>query len=196
MKKRYHAATEIGLLTSKLAQGYFAYSAAMIISTDARAIELAPKIEPGQIVPVGRVKHINGGEHTYDFLYYLNWAKTEKVITDELARIWFSGTLLRIGDLLAQNNYFDRAPELELIRHLRNGIAHGNRFRIDNPDKLKKFPAFYRTSSTDPNTIKFKIGEHLIGQEVLFDFITPADLVTMLQSLGNYLTKIGDEEGA
>ena len=115
MNKKYQAATEIGQLTSQLAEGFFAYSAAMTVATDIRSVDLAPKIEPGQIVPVGRIKHINGGEHIYHFLYYLNWAKTEKVIVDELARIWFTGTLLRIGDLLAKHNYFDRAPELELI---------------------------------------------------------------------------------
>jgi hypothetical protein len=51
---------------------------------------------------------------------------------------------LRSGDALERNGYFDRALELELIRHLRNGIAQGNRFDIRDPNKLTKFPTHNR----------------------------------------------------
>jgi len=77
MTKINKQAIDIGQLAQKLAQGFYAYSAAMAVANDERAINLAPIVEPGQIVPVGRVIHKAGGEHIYDFLFYLEWAKTE-----------------------------------------------------------------------------------------------------------------------
>jgi hypothetical protein len=68
-------------------------------------------------------------------------------MVDELARVWLVGALLTVGDALARHHYFDRAPELELLRHLRNGVADGNVFNIDNPDTLAKFPAHNRLAS-------------------------------------------------
>lgn len=33
-----------------------------------------------------------------------------------------------VGDELASNGYFDKTPELEFFRHVRNGLSHGIRF--------------------------------------------------------------------
>jgi hypothetical protein len=42
-----------------------------------------------------------------------------------------------LGDELAKHRYSDQAPILELVYHLRNGIAHGNRFNIDDRGKKR-----------------------------------------------------------
>ncbi|OXC78250.1 hypothetical protein [Caballeronia sordidicola] len=42
------------------------------------------------------------------------------------------GALLTLGDELGARGYFDRAPILEIVYHLRNGMAHDNRFNIDD----------------------------------------------------------------
>jgi hypothetical protein len=44
-------------------------------------------------------------------------------MVDDLDRVWLVGSLLAIGDALMRHCYFDHAPELELLRHLRNGVA-------------------------------------------------------------------------
>ena len=53
-------------------------------------------------------------------------------MVEELGRVWLVGALLRTGDALQRHHYFNRAPELELLRHLRNGVARRNVFKIDN----------------------------------------------------------------
>jgi hypothetical protein len=40
----------------------------------------------------------------------------------DLDRVWLVEALLALGDALKQHGYFDHAPELELLRHLRNGM--------------------------------------------------------------------------
>jgi hypothetical protein len=35
-----------------------------------------------------------------------------------------------LGDALSDHAYFDRDPALEFVRHLRNGIGHGNHFNL------------------------------------------------------------------
>ena len=53
------------------------------------------------------------------------------------------GAMLTLGDELSVHGYFDRAPILELVYHLRNGVAHGNRFNItkDGKKRLARRPA-------------------------------------------------------
>ncbi len=135
------AALETAKLVNTLFQGYYPYSAALTIAKDDRVKQLMPQILPGQIVPVGEVKRKDGTGHSFDFSFYLGWIKSNNVIINELERIWFTGSLLRLGDVLKEHRYFDRAPELELIRHLRNGVAHGNCFRIDKRSNLINYPA-------------------------------------------------------
>ena len=79
---------------------------------------------------------------------------------------------------LKRHGYFDRAPELELLRHLRNGVAHGNLFRIDNPTEITKFPAHNRLAwvKSDSKAI-FEITPSLRNQPVLFDFMGPGDIL-------------------
>jgi hypothetical protein len=106
--------------------------------------------------------------------------------------VWLASALLAVGDALAKNDYFDHAPALELVRHLRNGIAHGNRFDIRVPDKLKKFPAHNRdVRPKNPETGTFEITPTLHGQPVLFDFMEAGDVLELLNDVSFYLTRMG-----
>ncbi|MBO0695527.1 MAG: hypothetical protein J2P56_05435 [Verrucomicrobia bacterium] len=91
-----------------------------------------------------------------------------RTIREEFPRIWLTGALLAIGDALKENKYFDHAPELELVYHLRNGIAHGNCFEFTDPGRkrLAKYPAHNRDC--------FGITLALEGRPALFDFIEAA----------------------
>ena len=187
--KPNQAAFDAGQLAQRLTGGYFAHLTAITIVADPRADALAPQ--------AGIVKNKNGTEHSFSFPYYLQLARTDTLITSELERIWFTGSLLRMGDVLAQNGYFDRAPELELLRHLRNGVAHGNRFRIDDAAKLQKWPAHNRdafTTKVNKGSQVFEVTENLDGQTVLFDFMAAGDVLCLLQSVAEYLITLGTGE--
>ena len=85
------------------------------------------------------------------------------------------------------------SPELELLRHLRNGVAHGNRFRIDNPASLAKFPAHNKLSWVKSDTgAEFEVTPSHQGQTVLFDFMGPGDAIDLLISVGVYLIRMGN----
>jgi hypothetical protein len=100
---------------------------------------------------------------------------------------------LAIGDALKPHGYFNRAPELELLRHLRNGVAHGNTFRIDNLKDLEKFPAHNRLAwIRGDNKTEFEITPNLQNQPVLFDFMGPGDILDLLISASNYLERMGN----
>lgn len=144
IQKVNQAAFDAGQLAERLSQGYYTHLAAISVASDPRAIQLAPQTLPGHVVPIGTVRRKDGTEHAFDFKLFLRRAGTDADIIAELERVWLTGCLLTLGDVLARHQYFDRAPELELLRHLRNGIAHGNRFRITNPTSLTAFPAHNR----------------------------------------------------
>lgn len=48
-----------------------------------------------------------------------------------------------IADRLSRNSYFNKTPELEFLRHVRNAVAHGIRFNL-RPDEPRR-PARFRT---------------------------------------------------
>jgi hypothetical protein len=107
---------------------------------------------------------------------------------DELDRAWLGSALIVLGDRLAAEGYFDRAPILETVRHLRNGIGHGNRFELRNPSELARWPAHTRdAASSSPTGTAFEIRSDLDGTPVLFDFMGPGDVVDLLISVGTHL---------
>lgn len=171
-----------------MAQGYYAHSAAMEVAKDRQARALLPAIQPGQAVPVGYVTRKDGTQHVFDLGHYLGVARSEP----EMARVWLVGSLLAVGDALAKQRYFDHAPELELVRHLRNGVAHGNKFSI-NKSLLAKHPAHNRLAiiKGDKGEV-FEIAADLEGQPVLFDFMGPGNILDLLMSVGLYLIRMGN----
>ena len=188
-------AFDIGQLAENLSSGYYAHLAAMTVAVDPRARVLAPPIVPGNLVPIGFVTRNDGTHHAFHFLHYLNEAGVNPIIRDELERIWLTGALLRLGDALAQDNYFDRAPELELIRHLRNGVSHGNRFRLDSPASLLTYPAHNKLAAVRGDLKpEFEITASLNGAKVLFDFMGAGDVLDLIKSVGLYLIRMGNGE--
>ncbi|NLT54581.1 MAG: hypothetical protein GXX79_08435 [Actinomycetales bacterium] len=106
----------------------------------------------------------------------------------ELDRAWLVSALVLLADNLAAENYFDRAPILEMVRHLRNGVSHGNRFEIRTPDALLEHPAHTRGAACiSPTGATFEITPELHGGPVLFDFMGPGDVLDVLISVGTHL---------
>jgi hypothetical protein len=190
MDIKYHAAHEVSLLAQRLSEGYLAYNAAIKTAQDPRSVYLIPEKKTGEIVPTGSIKSKDGQRYTtYHFSHYLERARTDPAIIEELNHIWFTGAFLNLGDALSRNNYFNRCPVLELIRHLRHGIAHGNRFNIKVPESLIKYPANNFNLMADI-ALQLEIKHELNGTKVLFDFLGPGDAYALLQSVHLYLREL------
>ena len=190
--KANQAAFDVGRLAEDMAQGYSAHSSAMTIITrlDAQTLHRVTWNDP-----VGSAPCKDGTEWSFNLRDFLRLASTKPAIAAELPRVWLTGSLLAVGGALKRNGYFDRAPELELVRHLRNGVAHGNRFNILYPGELKEFPAHNRDVwPKRPKSAIFEITPALNGQRVLFDFLDAGDVLELLFSVGSYLKRMGNGE--
>jgi hypothetical protein len=180
------AAYDVGRLAHRLGTGYYAHAAAIAVASDPRARELMPA--PGSTISEAPVSRKDGSQHTFHFAHYLAEVRDNPDTVNDLARIWLTGALLTLGDALDEHKYFDKAPELELVRHLRNGIAHGNAFRIDNPVELERRPAHTRLAVPRwPNRPVFEITPSVHKQKVLFAFMEAADVLDLLFSVEVYL---------
>ena len=180
-------AAEVAELARDMAIGYAAHITAS---------RMASRIDRNALVkfigafPTDSVPRKNGTPytwHTQDTFYY---AVARDTIREEFPRIWLTGSLLAVGDALKDNGYFDHAPELELVRHLRNGVAHGNHFDIRYPDELTNYPAHNRNAAYRTSTI-FEITPALDGQPVLFHFMEAGDVLNLLASVAHHLDEIG-----
>jgi hypothetical protein len=186
------AALDVAQRARYIAAGYALHIAAS---------RLAPLVDGKVLVrliadyPIDSVPRKDGTKWTFDTMDALGNAVARKAIREEFPRIWLTGSLLAVGDALKDNDYFDHAPELELVRHLRNGIAHGNRFDIQYLDELTKYPAHNRDAMFRTKTI-FEIKPECNGQPVLFDFMDAGDVLDLLSSVAIHLDGIGRGEHA
>jgi hypothetical protein len=182
-----------GQLAQYLFGACYAHTTALVVARHPAAGRLLPLVEPGQTVPVGRMPHKAPNRHEFHLAYYLQWAQNSP--TDEYDRVFFGGALLAVGDALAGHSYFDHAPELELVRHLRNGVAHGNRFNItaSGRTQLAKWPAHNRLAIPQAGPeFHFEVTAALNGREVLWSFIERGDIVGLLQAVSVYLIRMGN----
>jgi hypothetical protein len=106
-------------------------------------------------------------------------------MADDLTTVWLVGSLLKVGDALSRHRYFDHAPDVELLYHLRNGVAHGNRFNLTKEGlmRLAKWPAHNRHARVRVPGADFEVKQSLNGTKVLFDFMGPGDVLDLLQSI-------------
>ncbi len=184
---------DIAELASVLYQGALSHSVALEILRDPRSEELIREIELVHYPRVGLVSKKQGGPVQYSPEHYLKLATADASISNFMDRVWLAGALLTLGDALAKADYLDRSPVLELVRHLRNGIAHGNRFEIRNPDQLTTFPAHNRDSPIRAGDTKiFEITPGLNGTPVLYDFMAAGDVIEHLCAVHVYVASMVD----
>ena len=187
------AATEIGHLMQRMVAGFHSHAAAILAAQDPRLKTLFTKVEPGQVVPLGYVRRKNGNPSRYHLHHFLDQARTDPQVIADLERTWLTGTLLTVGDALAKADYFDHEPELELIYHLRNGIAHGNKFNITmtGRNRLNIYPAHNRRIP-QIDASDFEITPALNGDLVLFHFMDPQDIIDVLLGASVFLLHKGN----
>jgi hypothetical protein len=179
-QSQFPGAFATGRIIFDLAQGCYAYEAIVQLARDPRSATIVPDLAPGNPVPVGTLSRKDGSRHTYDVSHYLKLSSNHAFIAPQIQQSWFAGALVTAGDILEKHKYFDQGPELELIYHLRNGVAHGNVFNITKSGlkRLAIHPAYNRV--LDGRGEVFHITPGLSGQPVLFDFMAAADVVDLL----------------
>jgi hypothetical protein len=190
------AAVEVAKLAQRTTSQYFSHVTAMYVARDQRAEMFAPSVESGQSVPILRIRRRDGNDMIMSFNYYLAEGRKPEASTD-FDRVWLTGALLTVGDAVGYNGFFDHDPEAEIIRHLRNGIAHGNQFnfrgdRVINPvtEKLK-YPANIFRYSERQLMPRHEIDTHLQGAEVLWGWGGPDAIIDCLTVLGIHLWNVG-----
>jgi hypothetical protein len=175
-------------LAHRLGGGYYVHSAIIDVAAG------ADRSQPINWNITREVVRKDGTKHVFSFDHYLREAFENSRTKDDLDRVWLTGGLISLADALEREGYFDRAPHLELVRHLRNGVSHGNRFRIDHPENLAKYPAHnFLASVRSPAGTSFEITAATQDSTVMFDFMGPADFIDLFMSVEVHLFTIAVE---
>jgi hypothetical protein len=188
-------AVDVATLTQRMVSQYFSHYAFMHVARDARAQGLGPQIEPGQFVPILKIPRRDGDAMIMSFdHYFAEGLKPEP--QEDFARVWLMGALLMVGDALGANRYFGHIPEAEIIRHLRNGVGHGNRFSfhsnvIEKSTGKLKYPANIFRYSARQRMPRHEVDTSLEGTEVFFVWGGPEAIVDCLTVLGIHLWNVG-----
>lgn len=189
------AAVDVATVVQRLTGQYFTHVAAMYVARDRRAERLAPPVEPGQSVPILRIPRRDGTDMMMWFNHYLE-RNSDPDTVEAFDRVWLTGALLAAGDLLGRFQYFGHEPEAEIVRHLRNGVAHGNRFTfhpnvLDKGSGKLKHPANIFRYSALQGMPRHEVDSHLQDSEVLWSWGGPDAVVDCLTVLGVHLWNIG-----
>jgi hypothetical protein len=180
---------DVSRTANRLAQGYYSFVVAHYVAVNPFAINLLPPAKAPGLNPTGELPRKDGTSHELDMRHYLDLLREDRDLQRSFLHTWAMGALSILGDELAGYAYFDRAPILELVYHLRNGVAHGNRFNItkDGERRLKDHPAHNKDARVkSPAGTVFEVTPTLTGP-VLFDFIGAADVIDVLQSVELHL---------
>jgi len=196
-------AFHIGQLAQELYLGYMAYAASADVLAHPAIAEVLAVLQAENRgpagVPIGRIVRGDASEIAYDLLHAIRNIGQAKAYKSAYERLWLAGALLTLGDALKGRDYLDRGPDLEFVRHLRNGVAHGNQFslRPGQPSRPAHFTGadqrFIGDGTTPVGSGRyFEIRPSLQGKAVLFDFIGPGDVCDLLQFASARLVRIGN----
>ncbi|MBN3798491.1 hypothetical protein [Burkholderia sp. Ac-20392] len=175
----------------RLADGYYAFLVAHYVAVNPLSINSLPPAKTLGGSQTGEINRKDGTHHTLDLRFYLDLLREDHDLQGNFLRTWATGALLMLGDELGAYGYFDQAPILELVYHLRNGLAHGNQFNITDGGKkrLEKHPAHNRNAAVkSPLGTVYEIMP-VLGGPVLFDFLGAADVIDILQSVEVHLSQ-------
>ena len=197
-------AFEVGQLAEALCGGYMSHAGMGVLLSHPAGSAAIERLEAENrgpaIVPIAPVLRKDGTSIWYDLSHYLK-ASAAPAFSETFKRLWLGGALLTLGDALAAEGYFDKGPDLEMVRHLRNGIAHGNHFNLQKgePRRPARFTGPEQrlmsdgvTSTPLGDAVTFEVVSALQGQRVLFDFMGAGDVCDLLTFVGNRLIRIGN----
>lgn len=103
----------------------------------------------------------------------INAKMTDPTFNLEFMRRGMAGAIISVHDEIKRRGLEDKGEDLEFLRHIRNACGHGNRFTFkgDEPRRTAKVGSLEINKSLDG-----------VGP-VLFDFLTPGDVVLMLDTV-------------
>ncbi|MGO9781002.1 MAG: hypothetical protein ACLPQY_14720 [Streptosporangiaceae bacterium] len=194
----------VGQLAKSLYTGYFGYLASTTVARHPYTQDVIKRLEAENAgpapVPIEAIIRKDSTAAYFDLSYAMREITTTADYQETHDRLWLGGALLILGDELAKESYFGRGPDLEFVRHLRNGVAHGNQFNLLNgeprrpthftgPDQ-RGMPDGTITAPGQDNTFEITSGLH--GQKVLFDFMGPGDVTDFLMFVSWRLIRIGN----
>jgi hypothetical protein len=200
---------QVGQLAQELHRGYLADAGSAALLRHPYATDLVERLELENtgpaIVPIESIVRKDGSVAFFDLSYAVRNIATGNTYQHVHDRLWLGGALLALGDELTNAGGFDKGPDLQFIRHLRNGVAHGNRFNL-RPGQ-PSLPAHFtgpdqrllpdgKTTTPPGEAQTFEITPALHGQTVLFDFLGPADVCDLLMFVGHRLIRIGNRDPA
>ncbi len=117
-------------LAHRLSDGYHAFVVANYVVANPMSINsLPPAVSAGGHL-TGRLPRKDGSFQTLDPRNDLDLSREDRDFQADILRGWATAALLLLGDKLGRYDYLYRAPILEMVYHLRNGIAHRNQFTI------------------------------------------------------------------
>jgi hypothetical protein len=170
------SAKEIADMLERLQDYYAAVSTALVLLNDDEVLRLlqAKGYDPGSTIRLGRRDNsYYEGIKLWDAIHSV---RGNAGFNLDFLGSFFMTTLSWVGDELRKNGYFDKTSELELFRHLRNGISHGNTFNLLNGEPRR--PARFKG---------FEITPALHGQNVLFEFMSTGDLFDLFDHVKAHL---------
>jgi hypothetical protein len=184
------AAHEIMTLIERMTSQYNSHFVAMLVARDPRAASLAPPVENGEMVPLFRLPD-GAIAHFHHFLSECRNTETQKGFDS----VWLVGALLTVDDKIKEKGYFGHAPEAEMVRHLRNGVAHGNKFKFNpnviNPATRKlKHPATTARYAAELGRPVRQVDVDLEGKEVMFGWGGPDAVIDCLEALRFHLSNV------
>ena len=141
------SAEEIADLIDRLQITYAAAATALLLLNDDDVLQLlrAKGYDRGTMIRLGRQDNtFYEGINLWDAI---NLVRQDHRYNLDFLGSYFMTILLFVGDKLRLNDYFDKTPELEFLRHLRNGVSHGNTFRLRDYGEPRR-PAICPTSSS------------------------------------------------
>ena len=129
------------------------------------------------------------------FNHYLAECRKQEVRID-FDKAWLIGALLIVGDVLRATGYFGHAPEAEIIRHLRNSVAHGNRFNFhpnitDRATRRLRYPANIFRYDIQLSIPRHEVETNLQGTETLFVWGGPDAVIDCLTALSIHMWNVG-----
>ncbi|MCY3019582.1 MAG: hypothetical protein NTW87_11210 [Planctomycetota bacterium] len=173
------SAKDIADMLERLQQYYAAVSTALVLLNDDDVLRLlqAKGYDLGSTIRLGR--RDNSYYEGIKLWNAIHSVRRNAGFNLDFLGILFMTSLSWVGDELTKNGYFDETPELELFRHLRNGISHGNTFNLlkGEPRRPAKFKGFEITPA-------------LHGQGVLFEFMSTGDLFDLFDHVKAHLRSL------
>jgi hypothetical protein len=172
---------KVASLIGRLRQLYAVSHATLILIEQSDIFETLDRWGLDQYYHVGTLRHDGTSHRTPLYESLQDVQARRESFSEDYERATLSGMLITVGDACSRNEYFDKTPSLELLRHLRNSAGHGNTFSLREGEPRRD--AHFRES--------FRITASLNGRRnVLFNFIGAGDILDLLAEVESHLRYI------